>query len=103
MRCDGVGPTSPQPVMARASSLWTAISHRDRSTDVTSGHGAPAAATMIDPAAFHDPAAARVAAAARPGRALTCSSSTYALSLAQAPRGPGARDRAKAANAGASL
>jgi len=68
MRCDGAGPASPQPVMARASSLRTAISHRDRSTDVTSGHGAPAAATMIAPAAFHDPAAARVATAARPGR-----------------------------------
>jgi hypothetical protein len=28
MRCDGAGPdsASPQPVMARASSLWTAIS-----------------------------------------------------------------------------
>eukprot|EP01046_Picozoa_sp_COSAG06_P015089 COSAG06_NODE_957_length_11322_cov_9.239686_2_plen_112_part_00 len=68
MRCDGAGPASPQPVMARASSLRTAISHRDRSTDVTSGHGAPAAATMIAPAAFHDPAATRVATAARPGR-----------------------------------
>ena len=32
MRCDGAGPdsTSPQPVMARASSLRTAISQRDR-------------------------------------------------------------------------
>ena len=32
MRCDGVGPdsASPQPVMARASSLRTAISQRDR-------------------------------------------------------------------------
>jgi hypothetical protein len=32
MRCDGVGPdsTSPQPVTARASSLRTAISQRDR-------------------------------------------------------------------------
>ena len=69
MRCDGAGPdsSSPQPVTARASSLRTAISQRDRSTDVPSGHGAPAAATMIAPAAFHDPAAARVAAAARPG------------------------------------
>ena len=38
-----------------------------RST-VTSGRGAPASATMIAPAASHDPAAARVVAAARPGR-----------------------------------
>jgi len=70
MRCDGAGPdsASPQPVTARASSLRTAISQRDRSTDVTSGHGAPASAMMIAPAAFHDPVAARVAAAARPGR-----------------------------------
>ena len=62
MRCDGVGPdsASPQPVMARASSLRTAISQRDRSTDVTSGHGAPASTTMIALVAFHDPAAARV-------------------------------------------
>ena len=70
MRCDGAGPdsASPQPVMARASSLRTAISQRDRSTNVTSGRGAPASATMIAPAASHDPAAARVVAAARPGR-----------------------------------
>ena len=70
MRCDGVGPdsASPQPVMARASSLRTAISQRDRSTDVTSGHGAPASATMIALAACHGPAAACVAAATRPGR-----------------------------------
>ena len=68
MRCDGVGPdsASSQPVMARASSLWTAISQR--SQHVTSGRGAPASATMIAPAASHDPAAARVVAAARPGR-----------------------------------
>ena len=61
MRCDGAGPdsASPQPVMARASSLRTAISQRDRSTDVTSGRGAPASAMMIAPAAFHDPVAAR--------------------------------------------
>ena len=53
MRCDGVGPdsASSQPVMARASSLRTAISQRDRSTNVTSGRGAPASATMIAPAA----------------------------------------------------
>ena len=64
MRCDGVGPdsASSQPVMARASSLRTAISQRDRSTNVTSGRGAPASATMIAPAASHDPAAARVVA-----------------------------------------
>ena len=70
MRCDGAGPDSAsrQPVTARASSLRTAISQRDRSTDVTSGRGAPASATMITLAAFHDPAAARVVAAARPGR-----------------------------------
>ena len=51
MRCDGVGPdsASSQPVMARASSLWTAISQR--SQHVTSGRGAPASATMIAPAA----------------------------------------------------
>ena len=37
MRCDGVGPdsASPQPVMARASSLRTAISQRDRSLSAT--------------------------------------------------------------------
>ena len=63
MRCDGAGPdsASPQPVTARASSLRTAISQRDRSTDVTSGHGAPASATMIAPAACHGPAATCVA------------------------------------------
>eukprot|EP01046_Picozoa_sp_COSAG06_P067941 COSAG06_NODE_17837_length_918_cov_2.886447_1_plen_110_part_00 len=70
MRCDGAGPdsASPQPVTARASSLRTAISQRDRSTDVTAGRGAPASATMVTLAAFHDPAAARAVAAARPGR-----------------------------------
>ena len=63
MRCDGAGPdsASPQPVTARAG-LVTA----DRT--VTAGHGARASAMMIAPAAFHDPVAARVAAAARPGR-----------------------------------
>ena len=37
MRCDGVGPdsASPQPVMARASSLRTAISQRERSLSAT--------------------------------------------------------------------
>ena len=62
MRCDGVGPNSasPQPIMAWASSLWTAIPQRDRSTDVTSGHGASASTTMIALVAFHDPAAARL-------------------------------------------
>ena len=56
MRCDGAGPdsASPQPVTA------------DRGS-VTAGHGAPASAMMIAPAAFHDPVAARVAAAARLG------------------------------------
>ena len=58
---------SPSRHGGRASSLRTAISQRYRSTDVTSGHGAPASATMIAPAAFHDPVAARVAAAARLG------------------------------------
>ena len=64
MRCDGAGPdsASPQPVTARRAGLVTA----DRST-VTAGHGAPASAMMIAPAAFHDPVAARVAAAARLG------------------------------------
>ena len=67
MRCYGAGPdsASPQPVMARASSLRTAISQRDRSTDVTSGHGAPASATMIAPAACHGLAACH-------GPAATC-------------------------------
>ena len=48
MRCDGAGPdsASSQPVMARASSLWTAISQH-----VTAGHSAPASAMMIAPAA----------------------------------------------------
>jgi len=65
MRCDGAGPdsASPQPVTARRAGLVTA----DRGS-VTAGHGAPASAMMIAPAAFHDPVAARVAAAARPGR-----------------------------------
>jgi hypothetical protein len=38
MRCDGAGPdsASPQPVMARASSLRTAISHHPRRDVLTS-------------------------------------------------------------------
>ena len=41
MRCDGVGPdsASPQPVMARASSLRTAISQRDWAAARSPGNG----------------------------------------------------------------
>eukprot|EP01046_Picozoa_sp_COSAG06_P029147 COSAG06_NODE_2683_length_6456_cov_11.498978_3_plen_192_part_00 len=65
MRCDGAGPdsTSPQPVMARASSLWTTISQHS--------HLWPRRPSLRDddrPGGFSDPAAARVVAAARPGR-----------------------------------
>ena len=64
MRCDGVGPdsASSQPVMAWASSLWTAISQHS--------HRWPRRSSLRDddrPAAFHDPVAARVAIAARLG------------------------------------
>ena len=79
MRCDGAGPdsASPQPVTARAGlvtadgdiaarsqhrcHLWpwrSSLRDEDR----------PGGFTRIAPAAFHDPVAARVAAAARPGR-----------------------------------
>ena len=75
MRCDGAGPpagpdsASSQPVMARASSLRTAISQR-----VASEHRChlwPRRSSLRDddrPGGFSDPAAARVVAAARLGR-----------------------------------
>ena len=62
--------TARDPTPPRRSPSWHGPRHcgrRYRST-VTAGHGAPASAMMIAPAAFRDPVAARVAAAARLGR-----------------------------------
>ena len=68
--------TAWDPTPPRRSPSWHGPRHCGRryrsaigrSTDVTSGHGAPASATMIALAACHGPAAACVAAATRPGR-----------------------------------
>ena len=84
MRCDGVGPdsTSPQPVMARASSLRTAISQRVVGTAWRNSVSQPPRPDPWDPRASRRDASLN--GCDRHGHereaALSCNSSTDTLS-----------------------